>query len=73
MEAEIDTGVSIQRAQAFVNITVTRNENGPVFSTINYVENVLDTSSIGTIALTVFAVDSDGVSPGSEINEHKMV
>ena len=62
VEAEINTRVSIQRAQVFVNVTVTRNENGPVFSTSNYVENVQDTASIGSIALTLFAIDADGVS-----------
>ena len=66
VEAEINTGVSIQRAQAFVNINVTRNENGPVFSTNNYVQNVEDTVSIGSVLLSVFAQDGDGVSENSD-------
>ncbi|KAL8559117.1 hypothetical protein ACOMHN_046165 [Nucella lapillus] len=60
VQAELNTGVSIQRAQAFVNITVTRNENGPIFSTNNYVKNVQGTISIGTVLLTVTAQDADG-------------
>ena len=62
VEAVSDTGISIQTAIALVNITVVRNENGPIFTRTNYFTQVQDTITIGTFLIKVSASDNDGVS-----------
>ncbi|XP_035826841.1 protocadherin Fat 4, partial [Aplysia californica] len=60
VEAQADTGLSIQTATAVVNITVLRNENGPVFTSVNYATSIQDTIPIGTFLVKVVASDADG-------------
>ena len=60
VEAQFDTGITVQTATAVVDITVVRNENGPVFTSNNYIQSVQDTVAIGTFLLRVTANDADG-------------
>ncbi|KAK3089813.1 hypothetical protein FSP39_006721 [Pinctada imbricata] len=60
VEAQASDGVSTQTAQAFVNITVTRNENGPIFTQDLYSTTIVDTTPIGNSLLTILAPDADG-------------
>lgn len=55
------SGVNIQKALATVNITVTRNEHGPVFGAPSYQKTIYDTTPLGDVILTVAASDNDGV------------
>ncbi|XP_046579035.1 protocadherin Fat 4-like [Haliotis rubra] len=60
IEATATLDISVQTATTVVNITVTRNENGPVFTDNSYVTSIRDTTVIGTVVLTVTASDMDG-------------
>ena len=51
-----------QVARSELIINVLRNQNGPVFSPSQYQETIADTYEVGSVVLTVSAVDSDGVS-----------
>ena len=53
--------VSTQVAQAFVNITVIRNANPPIFTENEYQRVIADTTPIGTSLVNVEAIDGDGV------------
>ena len=51
-----------QKATATVPITVSRNENGPVFNPTSYTAKANESMALGTIVTQVTATDSDGVS-----------
>ena len=51
----------VQTAFATVNITVTRNENVPVFSTNNYVTNIAETMALGSSVIQLTATDQDAL------------
>ena len=57
--------VSTQTATCTVDITVTRNENGPIFQypfgRTDYIVTIVDTTVEGTVIETVSATDLDGV------------
>ena len=50
-----------QVATAYVNITVTRNEFGPICQQRNYNVTIQDTLPVGDQVITVGATDNDGV------------
>ena len=52
----------VQKAVAFVRVTVVRNENTPVFERSRYSATVDETQNIGANVVQVQAVDSDVVS-----------
>lgn len=52
--------ISLQTATAFVNITVIRNENPPVFTRDQYSQVIQDTSPVGSSIVQVTANDLDG-------------
>lgn len=51
----------LSTADATVNITVTRNENGPVFTSSFYEQTIVDTTPVGNSVLQVTASDRDQV------------
>lgn len=51
----------LSTADATVNITVTRNENGPVFTSSIYEQTIVDTTPVGNSVLQVTASDRDQV------------
>lgn len=51
----------LSTAEATVNITVTRNENGPVFTSSIYEQTIVDTTPVGNSVLQVTASDRDQV------------
>lgn len=53
------TGVRTQVATAYVNVTVTRNENTPQFSRGEYREDVLEYYPLGESILRITATDKD--------------
>jgi len=54
--------VTVQFANAIVNVTVTRNQNAPQFSQSVYViENLMEKTAVGTNILNVTATDADVV------------
>ena len=54
--------ISTQTAQAYVNITVIRNANSPIFTQNEYQRVIPDNTPVGTSLLTVTANDADGDS-----------
>jgi len=62
IEATAQGQLSVQTARAFVNITVTRNANCPVFTNFNgqYATAIQDTTLVGSLVLGVSARDADG-------------
>ena len=54
--------VSTQVAQAYVNVTVIRNANPPIFTQNSYQRVIPDTTPIGTSLVDVQANDADGDS-----------
>lgn len=48
------------RDQADVTISVTRNENSPIFSLPNYDRTITDTFALGRVLIDVNASDADG-------------
>lgn len=54
--------ISQQVATAFVNITVIRNANGPIFTQNLYTQTIQDTLPVGSSVIQVFANDDDGDS-----------
>ena len=51
-----------QRATSLVTISVTRNENGPIFGRSTYSEAVPESLELGAFVVEVNATDMDGVS-----------
>ena len=54
--------ISTQIAQAYVNITVIRNANPPIFTQNSYQDVMPDTTAIGTSLVDIQANDADGDS-----------
>lgn len=50
-----------QQTTAVVNITVSRNENGPVFVQSVYSTDAMESMSLGAIVIVVNATDLDNV------------
>ena len=61
MKATKTISGQVQTAFATVNITVTRNENVPVFSTNNYVTNIPETMALGSSVIQLTATDQDAL------------
>ena len=53
------SSVTTQTADSVVTISVTRNLNGPVFTRRDYNVSIQDTTSVGTVILSVEARDLD--------------
>lgn len=54
--------VTVQFANAIVNVTVTRNQNAPRFTQSSYfVEDLMEKTAVGTNILNVTATDDDNV------------
>lgn len=75
MQAVAQGQISQQVATAFVNITVIRNANPPIFTSDNYQETIRDTLPVGSSILTVSANDRDNdnirytIIDGTEVSE----
>ena len=54
--------ISTQTAQAYVNVTVIRNANSPIFTQAEYQRVIPDITPVGTSLVTVTASDADGDS-----------
>lgn len=56
------SGLRTQTVEAYLNITVTRNENGPIFQLLPYEDRIEDTVTLSESVFKVTATDADGVS-----------
>ena len=62
IEASRQFPVTVQTVQAWLNVTVTRNDNGPEFRDKEYKANITDDLPLGDRVLKVQATDKDNVS-----------
>lgn len=56
------SGLRTQTIQAYLNITVTRNENAPIYLELPYNDRIEDTIPLSESVFKVTATDADGVS-----------
>ncbi|KAL5018741.1 hypothetical protein ScPMuIL_004463 [Solemya velum] len=54
------SGLRTQTVEAYLNITVTRNENGPIFQLLPYEDLIEDTVTLSESVFKVTATDADG-------------
>ncbi|WAQ95445.1 FAT4-like protein [Mya arenaria] len=60
IQASAQGQITLQTARAFVNVTVIRNANCPVFQNDEYPVLVQDTQGVGASLITLLAPDQDG-------------